>query len=282
MQAYLGGILEIIVTYKSVQVLIVLLASAFMHWLSRTIIGIFVNHLVRGHRYGTKLDAKKQARTLKSFLGAVAAVIIWIVTVLYILTIFKVNIAALMTGAGLVGVIFGFGAQSVIRDFVAGLFIVGENQYRVGDVVRIQVVANQITGTVEDLTLRITRLRDMDGNVHIVNNGVAQVVTNLSYKYANVNVDVTVAYGADIDAVETAIDKVGADMAQDEAWKKHILEPIRFLRVADFSDSGIRIKVLGRVSPAEQWSVAGEFRRRLMKEFQQKKILLAGDTSISE
>ncbi len=259
---------EVVADSVIMQILITIIIAIVVQIIVGMIIDLLVGRIVRHHRYSTKVDARKQEKTLKGVIRTMAAVVIWIVAVITILAQLKFNLATLATGAGLFGVIFGFGAQSVIKDFVAGLFVIGENQYRVGDIVTVSASGTELSGTVEDLTIRITRLRDLDGNLHIISNGTMQYVTNLSFKYANVNVDVQVAYDTDIDKLEEVINSVGAEMAKSTDWTTSIFEPIKFLRVDEFMDSGIRIKALGKVVPAEQWAVAGEFRRRLKAAFE--------------
>lgn len=267
---------EVITKNVLVQVLLTIIVTLLIQIFVRHTIGIFVSNIVRGHRYTNKIDARKQEQTLRGVLRTSVGVIIWIFAFLFIVTQLGFQLSTLLTSAGLIGVVVGFGAQNVIKDFVAGLFVLGENQYRIGDVVEMQVAGIKISGTVEDLTVRITRLRDLDGNLHVVGNGVAQAVTNLSYKYANVNIDIEVAYDSDIDLVEEVINNVGQKMTRSDTWSRSIFEPIQFLRIDGFADSGIRIKSLGRVEPAEQWAVAGEFRRRLKHEFDKHDVRFAG------
>ncbi len=126
-----------------------------------------------------------------------------------------VNVASLMTGAGLVGVVVGLGAQTTTRDILAGFFIVGENQYRVGDTIEIMVAGRLISGKVENISLRITQVRDADGKVHTIRNGASEAVTNLSFKYANVNLMFGVSYDTDIDVLEEVINNVGLKMLED-------------------------------------------------------------------
>ena len=263
---------EVIAESVIIQILLTIIAAILFQIILGLFIDALVGRILGRHRYISKVDARKQVKTLRGVLRTMAAVIIWIVAVVAILAQLKFNLATLATGAGLFGIIFGFGAQSVIKDFVAGLFIIGENQYRVGDVVSLNVSGTLISGTVEDLTIRITRVRDLDGNLHIISNGSTQIVSNRSFKYANVNIDVKVAYDTDIDNLEKVINKVGDDMTKSEKWSSSIFEPITFLRVDEFEDSGIRIKALGKVVPAEQWAVAGEFRRRLKVAFEHEGI----------
>ena len=265
-------LLKEIINSPAVQVCLTLLAVLVLQFVSRHAIERIVKHSVRSHKYVSRLDGQKRANTLTNVFQTAAAVALWIVGVFVILSQLHVNIAALMTGAGLIGVIVGFGAQSAISDFLAGMFILAENQYRVGDIVTLTVASKEISGVVEDITIRITRLRDLDGNLHIVRNGLTTTITNLTFNYANVNVDVRVAYESDIDTVERVINEVGLAMSDDEKWSKVIKEPIAFLRVDGFEESAVRVKALGKVEPAMQWDVAGEFRRRLKKAFEKSGI----------
>ncbi len=262
------------ITTPAVQICLTLLAVLILQFLSRHAIERIVKHAVHSHKYNSHLDEKKRENTLINIFQTAIAVTLWIVGVIVVLSQLHVNIAALMTGAGLVGVIIGFGAQSAISDFLAGAFILAENQYRVGDIVTLTVASKEISGVVEDITIRITRLRDLDGNLHIVRNGLTTTITNLTFDYANVNVDVRVAYDSDIDTVEHVINEVGAAMSADEKWSSSIKEPIAFLRVDGFEESAVRIKALGKVEPALQWDVAGEFRRRLKKAFEESGITI--------
>jgi moderate conductance mechanosensitive channel len=245
----------------------IILLAIILQLLVRSAIDRVVRRAVRRHRYATKLDAEKREQTLSNILHTASAVVIWITALFVILWQLEVNIAALMTGAGLVAIIVGFAAQNAIKDILAGIFVITENQNRVGDIVTLHAEGTERSGVVEEITIRITSLRDLDGVLHTIRNGSVGVVSNLSFGHANVNIDVSVAYGSDIDKVEKIINEVGEDLAKDEQWTAHIIEPIQFLRVDEFEDSAIRIKSLGMVQPAEQWAVSGEFRRRLIKAF---------------
>ena len=261
-------LLSAILDNPLVQVSLTLATAIIIQLILRASIGRIVHRAVHTHKYANHVDEEKREHTLATIFHTASAVTIWITAIVVILWQLDVNIVALMTGAGVVGIIVGLGAQSAIRDFLAGIFIIAENQYRVGDIVTLRVANKDVSGIVEDITIRITRLRDLDGNLHTIQNGMADLVTNLSFGYANVNVDVRVAYEADIDKVETVMNQVGQEMAKDKAWAPHIFEPIRFFRVDELEDAGVRVKALGKVEPAMQWEVAGEFRRRLKKAFE--------------
>lgn len=255
-----------------VRALIALGAIIVLQMIINAVLGTVVGHMVPKRKFKHKEDEKKREDTLTNIFRTLAAVVIWIVGGLIILVQLGVNIAALATGAGLLGIVIGFGAQKMIQDFLAGIFIIIENQYRVSDIVTLNAGGVDVTGVVEDISVRITRLRDLDGNLHIVQNGSAIIVTNLSIGFANVNVDVGVSYDSDIDKVESVINEVGENMAKSERWQEEILEPIVFLRVDSFGASSVNIKALGKVRPGMQWEVAGEFRRRLVKAFEKNGI----------
>jgi len=226
-------------------------------------IGNIIARIVHSHHYKNTHEEYQRRRTLESIFGTFSAVIIWIITVFWILAILSVNIGALLTGAGLVGIVLGFGAQSVIKDMLAGIFIITENQFRIGDIITV----GGVSGVVEGVSIRLTRLRDLDGTLHFVPNGEITVVSNSSFEYSNVNVDIGVSYDANLDIIKETINDVGAKLARDTDWKKRIIEPIQFLRIDSFGESSVTIKALGKVTPGDQWDVAGEFRRRLKVAF---------------
>lgn len=262
------SVLKDILGNPLVQVSLTILTLLFIQAILHETIGRIVRRAVRNHKYHSRLDEKKREDTLIKIFRTMSAVILWVVGIISILSQLHVNLAALATGAGLFGLIIGIGAQAAIGDFLAGIFIIGENQFRVGDIVTLTASGKEISGVVEDISIRITRLRDLDGNLHTVRNGLTTIVTNRTFDYANVNVDISVAYESDIDTVERVINEVGAAMAADPEWEDRIKEPIAFLRVDGFEDSAIRVKALGKVQPAAQWDVAGEFRRRVKKAFE--------------
>jgi moderate conductance mechanosensitive channel len=254
------------------QIALTLLIILIAQLIFRATIDRIVRRVVRGHHFDTMIDEKKREDTLANIFHTALAVLIWTVGIIIVLWLLEINLAALVTGAGLLGIIVGFGAQATIKDFLAGIFIISENQYRVGDVVTLELSGTNVSGEVEEITIRITRLRDIDGNLVTVSNGSITTVTNLTFKFANVNVDLRISYDADIDKVEEIINKVGSEMANDKDWEEGIFEPIQFLRVESFEESAVIVKALGKVEPAAQWELAGEFRRRIKKAFERNNI----------
>ncbi|HNW89842.1 MAG TPA: mechanosensitive ion channel family protein [Bacteroidales bacterium] len=181
-----------------------------------------------------------------------------------------IPVGPLLAGAGIVGIAVGFGGQYLIRDLLSGFFIIFENQYRIGDVVSF----DKTSGVVEDISLRLTTLRDMDGTVHHVPHGEIKIVSNLSKDYARINMDIGVAYNTPFDHLIKVINEVGLELSDDPQWKEFIIKPPQFLRVAEFAESAIIIKILGETQPMKQWEVSGELRKRLKIAFDKEGIVI--------
>jgi small-conductance mechanosensitive channel len=211
----------------------------------------------------SKEGIEKRTNTLVSIFRGVGRVFIVVIGIMMILSEVGVDIVPVLAGFGIAGIAIGFGAQYLIRDLIAGTFIILENQYRVGDVARVADIA----GVVEEVTLRKTVLRDLDGIVHHVPNGEIRVASNFTRHFARVNLDVSVAYGTDLDHAIRVINQVGKALTEDEKWRKAIKSPPQVLRVDNLGDSGIYIKILGDVKPMQQWAVMGELRLRIKKAF---------------
>nr|ALG03696.1 MscS mechanosensitive ion channel [uncultured bacterium] len=185
-----------------------------------------------------------------------------------------INLGPLIAGAGLAGVTLGFGSQWLIRDLISGIFIILENQFRVGDVVSLNTGSGIVTGTVEEISLRTSLLRDLDGQLHHVPNGSIVVATNLSKSFAGVNLDLNVAYDTNIEKLIKIVNEVGVSLRADKAWEDKIIETPSFLRINAFGENAITIKITGKTEPLEQWAVTGELRKRLKVAFDESKITL--------
>ena len=209
------------------------------------------------------VELKKRMDTLDELGSRVIQAFVVIIVALMALGQVGLNIGPAVAGLGVVGIAVGFGAQALVRDYLTGALILVENQFARGDVVRIAGVA----GTVEDFSLRRTTLRDLDGVVHTVPNGEIKVASNLTRVWSRINQDVTVAYGTDVDRAIEVVDQVGRELTEDPIWKRRILEAPRVERVEALAEYGITLKILGSVRAAEQWSTAGELRKRLLAAF---------------
>jgi moderate conductance mechanosensitive channel len=209
------------------------------------------------------LELERRITTVGRLLIRIAGGVIGIIAVLMVLNLAGIDIGPAIAGLGVVGIAVGFGAQTLVRDWLAGIFIVLENQYSQGDVVRIAGV----DGVVEDFSLRRTTLRDLDGTVHTVPNGQILVASNMTRLWARVNLDVGVAYDTNIDRATELIDAVGVELQSDPEWGPRLFEPPKVVRVNALADSAVTLKVLGQVHAAQQWAVAGELRKRILAAF---------------
>ena len=219
--------------------------------------------MARSMKGESKEGIKKRTDTLLSvFIGA-GKILIVMVVVFMVISELGIDIMPILAGFGIAGIAVGFGAQYLIRDLIAGVFIIMENQYRVGDVAKIA----DIWGLVEEVNLRKTVLRDLDGAVHHVPNGEIRVASNYTRKFSRINLNISVAYDTDLDHAINVINRVGQELAADKEWGKLIISAPYALRVDKLGDSGIEIKILGDVKPIQQWAVMGELRLRLKKAF---------------
>ncbi len=208
-------------------------------------------------------QSARREDTVIVILRGAARVVVWAMAGLMVLSEVGISIGPLIAAAGVAGVALGFGAQYFIKDIISGLFIILENQYRVGDVVTI----DGTSGLVEDITLRMTTLRDLDGVVHHIQNGVASKTSNMTKELSSVNLNIGISYDTNLEKVIKVVNDVGDDLANDPEWKDDIVEAPNFLRVDDFADSAVIIKILGETQPARQWDVTGELRKRLKIAF---------------
>lgn len=258
-------------SHPASQIVTTIVVIAVVQLIVRESIVPIVRRVVKRHPHQSKIEEQKREDTLVSIFRTASGTVLWTLGAVIILTELHVNLSALLTGAGLVGVIVGLGAQNVIKDYLAGIYIIAENQYRVGDIVMLEGTGatGGVAGVVEEITIRITKLRDLDGNLHFVRNGLAAVITNMSFQFANVNVDLRVGYDSDIDQVEEIVNEVGAKLALDPKWQDATIEPVQFLRLDSFADSYVVVKAVGKVRPASQWDIAAQFRRRIKKAFEE-------------
>ncbi len=248
--------------------LIVVLAYLGNRTLLAVLVPIVKSGVTRG-KSGTGFDeASKRAAALAQVARYTVRITIFLIAALMMLGVFNISVGPLIAGLGVVGIAVGFGAQHTVRDIIAGAFIIAEDQYRVGDVAAV----GGKTGLVEGLNLRRTVLRDLDGTVHYIPNGEITTASNFTKDFSRVNLDISVAYKEDLDKVVRILNRVGSEVARDGYYGPLILEAPRAIRVNDFGESGIDIKVLGITKPSRQWEVAGELRRRIKREFDREGI----------
>jgi small-conductance mechanosensitive channel len=226
----------------------------------------WVGQLGKGRRAREELE--KRRHTLSNVLTRWVTALIVVVAILMILSEVGISITPVLATAGVAGIVIGFGAQSVVKDLLRGTFIVAQNLYNKGDVVKVA----GITGLVEDVSIWRTTMRDLDGIVHTIPSGEITTVSNYTKEWSRINLNIPVAYGEDLDRVIEVINRVGEELTHDKTFGPMILGAPKVLRVDNFGDSGIEIKVLGETKPLKQWDVMGELRKRIKKAFDEEGI----------
>jgi small-conductance mechanosensitive channel len=205
----------------------------------------------------------KRLNTLEQVSRYIAAVLITLITAMLVLSEVGISIAPILAAAGVLGIAIGFGAQSLVKDYFTGLFLLLENQVRQGDVVEIAGKG----GLVEVVTLRYIRLRDYEGSVHYIPNGTIDTVTNRSRSFAHAVIDVGVAYREDIDAVYAVMREVAAELRNDPELGEKIEDDLEIAGVDQWGDSAVVIRCRFKVKPLEQWGIRRAFLYRLKKAF---------------
>jgi small conductance mechanosensitive channel len=245
-------------------------------WLGPIVIGWLTGHIFLTHYQRTlhKKDLEKRQRTLSNMFSNVWRILVVIISLYFVFvaiigsTQARELLAPLFASAGIIGVALGFGAQSLVKDFLSGIFIISENQYRVGDIIEIEGFG----GTVERIGVRSTVIRDADGNVHYFPNGMVQHVINKTMGYSMARFTLSVAQNTDLERVEKIINKIGLELAAEDDWKDKILEAPHFVMMGDFTATAINLIISGKTQPSDQWSVTAEMRRRILEKFDEKGI----------
>lgn len=237
-------------------------------------LAIAVSHrVIRGFRL--KLTARmsdreaiQRAETLGRALRYAASVVISALTLMLVLSELGISVAPLLGAAGVAGVAIGFGAQSLVKDYFAGLSILLEDQVRQGDVVKL----GEHAGVVEEVTLRYVRLRDYDGNVHFVPNGTIDSVVSMGRQFAFAVVDIGVSYDTNLDLAIRTMEDVGQQLAAVEPHNAQILEPLEIAGVDQWADSAVVIRARFKVAPLQQWTVRRAYLKKLKEAFDAKEI----------
>jgi small-conductance mechanosensitive channel len=248
------------ITDSPLRVVIILLLSWMLLVISRKLIRSFRRYMEK--RAATSED-KQRIDTLERVFRYVATVLISLVAGMLILSELGISIVPFLGAAGVVGVAVGFGAQSLIKDYFNGFFILLENQIRKGDVVEV----SGKSGLVEDVTLRYITLRDYEGSVHFVPNGLITTVTNKSRGYAYAVIDVSIAYRESIDEAYEVMREVGREMRDSKELSTKILGDLEIAGVQSWADSAVVLRCRFKVASLEQWGVRREFLYRLKKAF---------------
>ncbi len=247
--------------YQEMLHVIVILALAWLLLgLSRRLIGAFRNYMAK---HADSAEEGKRIETLARVFRYISTVVISLVAGMLALSELGISIAPILGAAGVVGLAVGFGAQSLIKDYFNGFFLLMENQIRQGDVVEICDKG----GLVEDITLRHVRLRDYEGSVHYIPNGLITTVTNRSRSFAYALIDLSIAYRESVEEAFTIMREVGAAMRADPNFSGKILDDIEIAGVENWDDSAVKLRCRFKTVSLEQWGVRREFLARMKVAF---------------
>lgn len=232
----------------------------------------------RAVRYSSKssgasdVDLKKRQATIVGVCRTIFRIIVWLTAVYSILGRFGIDPTPILAGASIIGLALSFGAQSLVKDFVSGVFIILENQYRVGDI----VVLDGANGVVERISVRTTVIRDEDGGVHYIPNGIINHAVNKTMGYAKINMTLSVKPKTDVDKLAEVINDVGNKMFEEEKWSKKLLQAPKFVNISNFTASALDVKIGGKTKASALAGVTGELRKQLMNALSKHDIELAG------
>lgn len=249
----------------SIRILLILVAARILLGLSARAISLMRGHLER--RASKDIESLKRIDTLGQVFGYIATVTIGVITGMEVMHQLGISIAPVLATAGVVGIAVGFGAQSLIKDYFNGFFILIENQVRQGDVIE----AAGKGGLVEEVTLRHIKMRDYDGNVHVIPNSAIVAVTNFSREFAYSVIDIGLAYKEDIDFATEVMREVGEELRRDPEFSDKILGDMEMAGVDKLDSATVTLRCRFKVVPLQQWDVRREFLGRFKKAFDRRK-----------
>ncbi len=251
------------------KIVLVLIASYVLTRALRTIARKSADLHLRKFPSGVSVQ---QFRTVTSVITSVGVFVIAFVAALEILSLLGLNLGPMLASAGIAGLAIGFGAQTLVHDFINGFFILLENQYDIGDTVRIAGVK----GTVERMSLRMTVLRDEDGTVHLVPNSAVQIVSNTTRDWAQIALRVSVAYSEPSDKIIKLLEEVGEQVRHDPAFAEDIVSDIQVPGIDRVGNGEAEYLILVKTRPNKQYAVSRELRRKIKESFEKKNIQAAG------
>lgn len=262
------------VIFGAFKILLVLLIAKVLVRAGRRVIGRLERRLLDEDRLAGR--GISRSRTLAQVSSSVLNVVVWTFAVLQILQITQAKVGPLIAGAGIAGVALGFGAQSLVRDFLTGFFVLLEDQYAIGDYIEV----GDAKGTVERFTLRLTSVRAVDGTLHHISNGEIKSVGNSSAGWTKAMIDITVEFDEDLDKVEQALVRAAAELKEVPGIGSLVLGPAETLGVESLADGNIVVRVAIKTAPGNRMTVARAFRARVKKVFAEEGITVPAPHSI--
>lgn len=255
------------------QIVLIIFLAYLVKKFGTQIIMKLLENTVRSDLYPTKSDRSKRLKTLASLIGAILRVAVTVIAGIMIISELGLNTTPVIASAGVLGLAVGFGAQSLIKDLTTGLFIITENQYRVGDFIELN---DLIKGEVQAITIRTTIIRGIDGTLFHVPNGTISWTANKTMSYAGIAEEMVFKADVDIEKLAIVIDRVGQKLIEKPEFAKKVQIPPHLDRVLGFEGSGIRIRISGRTGSDNAVEVKDAFYRLLIKELRKANIEVAG------
>ena len=255
-----------------IPILIVLLAAIVLSTIARIAVRRMQRRIEKEGTVSEEQRNLQRAATLTQALSYTVQVTIWTIALLLVLGNVGVNLGPLLAGAGIAGVALGFGAQSVVRDFLSGFFILLENQFGVGDLVEVNAAGGSVTGRVEAVSLRTTSIRAFDGTLNIVPNGNIQLVGNKSRGWARAIIDVGVAYGEDVERVKSILDELFEELREEESLREVFLDGPKVLGVERLGEYDVVLRVVAETAPAARIKLERELRTRIKRRLDERGI----------
>lgn len=242
----------------------------------RMVVAFFHELELRAQKTSSDSQRIGRVRTLVRLGRSLSVVVITIVALLMILDTLGINIVPLVAGAGVAGLAVSLGAQTLVKDILNGLFILFEAQYDLGDTIRI----GERTGEVERLTLRVTHLRDSEGNLHIIPNGEIRSLANLTAVFSRAVVDLSLPVSVNMEKAQAILEQVGHSLDKDPQFRSILQEPVKIIPWIGLEDGSIRTRIMVKTSPGKQWGVASEIRKRSLLALHDADIQVSVPTQI--
>ena len=274
---------------RPLKILLILIVAVVLNWLANKIIRRATRHGIDRSRAlitaegrseqqvrAQELRREQRLTTLSNVGRSVAAIVIWTWAVLAILDQAGVNVAPLIASAGVVGVAIGFGAQSLVKDFFSGMFILIENQFGVGDTIQV----GDVVGDVEEMTLRITTLRDIDGALWYIRNGDIDQVGNHSARFSTARLQIPVSVMADPDKVSATIEATAKRAIHDEPIRDLVMGEPEMLGASEFNPTYVSFRLAVKTMPGQQWTVARYLNHRILKDLHSEDVVLTAMDSV--
>lgn len=255
---------------RTVRILLIIVIALVAYIALRYATRILTTHIQRLDQEDDS-EFDRRTHTILRFVKSLGIVVIIVTAILTVLDELDINIAPLIASVGVAGLAIGLGAQTLVKDALAGFFILLEDQFHVGD----SITVNDISGSVEELNLRTTHLRDLAGTLHVIPNGEIRIVSNHTLDWSRAHLELLVPYEQNIEQVFAVLREVTSQVASNDAVSASLLEPFTITGLEALGDSGVKVRILAKTVAGDQWNIQRILRRKIHKAFTEHNISLA-------